>query len=88
MTTANGTQPTPDVPIVDPGNPMLTEGPAMLSLGQVPTPTGPRVVLTIRTPTTTLTCLLQRQDALNWARLIRQEAQGLSTLLLPPGAAL
>ena len=86
---ANGTQPAPvDIPILDPGNPILTEGPALASIGQTQTPAGSRVILTIRTSSTTLTVLLDRDDALNWARLLRQEAQGLSTLLLPPGAAL
>lgn len=73
------------VPPVDPGNPLLGATPAMLTTARTPDST---VLVTIRTPSTTLTVVLNRNDALNWARTIRNEAQGLSALVLPPGAAL
>lgn len=81
----NGTAPQ-QVPPVDPGNPLLAQTPGMLSTAR--TPDGSAVLVTIRTPSTTLTVVLGRNDALNWARTIRNEAQGLSALVLPPGAAL
>lgn len=84
---ANGT-PQQHTPPVDPGNTLLTEVPAMISVAQAAGPQGPRVILTIRTPSTTTTVLLNRDDALSWARVIRAEAQGISPLILPTNTPL
>lgn len=81
--------PPPDnssVPPVDQGNPVLGPGPALLSLHRITPPGGEQLVsLTIRTPSTTLTVFLGRQDALTWARMLRAEAQQLSGLIVASG---
>lgn len=72
------------VPPVDMGNPLLGPGPAMLNLHRITPPGGQQVLtLTIRTPSTTLTVMLGRDDALAWARMLRAEAQRLSGLIVP-----
>ena len=57
-------------PIVDPGNTLLTQTPAQLVTGFVQTPNGQLSVLTIRTPTTTLTVMLNGQDIKTWAKAL------------------
>jgi hypothetical protein len=66
-------------PLADPGNVLLAPGPQELTTGKLPqTPDGPKVVLTIRTPTTTLTVMLGKADAITWGRKITGEAEGMS----------
>lgn len=81
--------PPPDissVPPVDLGNPVLGPGPVLLSLHRITPPGGEQLVsLTIRTPSTTLTVFLGREDALAWARMLRAEAQQLSGLIVASG---
>jgi len=79
-------EPGPEVPPVDLGNPVLAPDRALLSLYRITPPGGEQLVsLTIRTPSTTLTVFLGRDDALTWARMLRTEAQRLSGLIVPSG---
>ena len=71
------TMPQPDMP-VDQGNPLLGETPARLSLTLVETPQGQRLAVTIRTPSTTLTILLNSADAKTWAGLLSGAAAQMS----------
>lgn len=70
------TQPAP--PPVDPGNGLLSETPAQLFTSLIQGPGGQRMALTIRTPSTTLTVMLAKQDADAWARMIKQVADAMS----------
>ena len=70
-------QPQP-VPPVDPGNQLLTEQVAQLTTAPVETPRGPRLVLTIRTPSTTLSVFLTGNDALLWGKQIAADASKLN----------
>jgi hypothetical protein len=56
------------IPLLDEGNKLLGELPAQLTTDVISTTAGRRLVLTIRTPTTTLTVFLGAADAKNWAR--------------------
>jgi Tfp pilus assembly protein PilN len=71
------TQPAP--PPLDPGNQLLAETPAQLSIALLETPGGQRLALTIRTPSTTLTVLLAAADAKVWAGSVRQAADSMSS---------
>lgn len=62
----------------DPSNALLGEGPAALSTALVETPQGQRLVLTIRTASTTLTVLLAAADAKEWATQIKAIADQMS----------
>jgi hypothetical protein len=55
-------------PVVDEANTLLAPGPAQLFTGV----SGALGVLTVRTPTTTLTLQLPKADILAWAGLIRE----------------
>ena len=66
------------VPPFDQGNMLLTEQAAQLTTAKVPAPDGERMVLTIRTASTTLTVLLTGQDAKTWAAQISREADAMS----------
>lgn len=63
---------------VDPFNPLLGETAAALSTALVETPHGQRLVLTIRTTSTTLTVLLAAADAKTWATQIKAIADQMS----------
>ena len=65
-------------PPVDPGNHLLAELPAQMMTALMQTPGGQRMALTIRTPTTTLTVLLQQGDARTWATNINATASQMS----------
>jgi hypothetical protein len=70
----------PDAPPpVDPGNQLLAETSAQLTTGLIQTPAGQRLALTIRTPSTTLTVLLQQGDARAWAAGILGAANQMSS---------
>jgi hypothetical protein len=73
---------------VDPANQCLAETPALLTTAQVATPLGPRMVLTIRTPSVTCTVFLSGEDAKLWALQITREAQNVSDtgLIAAPGS--
>lgn len=83
--TANGQA--PQVPPMDPGNQLLAETPSQLTATPARGPMGPRLMVTIRTSTTTLTVLLEKPTAQDWASTINAGCSGLSGLILPgPGA--
>ena len=69
-------------PLVDPGNPLLAEGPAGLSCGLIQTPAGQRALVTVRTSSATVTVMLSKADAEKWASRIRGAASAMSGLIL------
>ena len=68
----------PDIPLLDEGNKLLGELPAQLTTDVIGTAAGQRLVLTVRTPTTTLTVFLRGADAKNWARQLAAESSVMS----------
>lgn len=74
-----------NIPPVDPGNPILSETPVIWSTVQVDTPRGRRLAITLRTTSTTLTLLLERDHAVRLGADITREATHLSTLVVPNG---
>lgn len=80
---------TPNVPPVDAGNTLLGETPSVLSTAVMDTPGGQRLALTIRTPSTTLTVLLGRDDARSWHGALGQgvDQMTVSGLILAPAGA-
>lgn len=77
------TMPPPGIPQAPPpfdaGNPLLSEQPAQLITAAMQTPAGQRLVLTIRTPSATVTVLLPGQDAKTWAAKLTETAEGMSS---------
>jgi hypothetical protein len=70
---------TPPPPPVDTGNILLAVTPAHLTLSPVEIPAeGQRIAFTIRTQSATVTVFLTKQDADNWAAVIKQHADALS----------
>ena len=67
-----------DIPLTDPGNKLLGELPAQLTTDVISTAAGQRLVLTVRTPTTTLTVFLRGAAAKNWAAQLTAEAAAMS----------
>jgi hypothetical protein len=67
-----------DIPLTDAGNTLLGELPAQLTTDVISTAAGQRLVLTVRTPTTTLTVFLRGSDAKNWAAQLAAEAAAMS----------
>jgi hypothetical protein len=70
-----------EVPSHDKGNKLLGELPAQLTTEVITTAAGPRLLLTVRTPTTTLTVFLHRADAQKWAHQLTAESEGMSALV-------
>lgn len=70
------------VPPIDTANALLGETPSALTVAMTDTPGGQRLILTVRTPSTTLSVLLNRDDANSWADLIKQQAGQMSGLIL------
>lgn len=68
----------PDVPLFDEGNKLLGELPSQLTTDVIDTPSGQRLAMTIRTPTTTLTVFLRGSDAKSWARQLVSESAVMS----------
>lgn len=66
----------------DRGNQLISEQPGQLLVGRAGLPQGQRLVLTIRTPTTTLTLLLSKADALAWGKQVTDEAGKMSGLIV------
>lgn len=60
------------------GNKLLGELPAQLTTDVITTAAGQRLVLTVRTPTTTLTVFLRGADAKAWAHQLSSEAAVMS----------
>lgn len=68
----------------DEGNHMLSECPAGMTAIGVKTPDGPRLLVTIRTPSTTLSVYLSTDDVRSWAGMLIHGAQGLGSALIVP----
>lgn len=74
--------------LFDAGNPLIEAVPSMLTTGTVPAPGGGRpvqMVVTIRTPSTTLTVLLDREFGMTWSRNIAETACLLAAPQAPSG---
>lgn len=65
-------------PPADTGNQLLAEGPAQLTTALVATPSGQRLLLTIRTASATVTVFLQGPDAKKWAAQLSADASRMS----------
>jgi hypothetical protein len=57
---------TPKFSLVDQSNHLLSIGPTALSCGLIPTDEGPRLLVTVRTPSTTMTVGLTNKEASAW----------------------
>lgn len=81
-----GSPPSQPTTLVDDGNPFLgPDYPATLTTGKVLGLAGERLCLTIRSGGATLSVVLNRADAHNWAAQIEQGAGSLSSLVIPNG---
>lgn len=56
----------------DTGNTLLAETPAQMTAVWVQTGAGPRLAVTMRTSSATVTAMLSRPDAANWGDMLRQ----------------
>lgn len=74
-------------PIFDPGNPFISRLPAALSAEVVSDPsTGKQMLaLTLRVGNATVTAILEKHEAQDWAALINGETSKISGLVLAPG---
>lgn len=81
MTEQNGHA--PQVPPMDPGNRLLADTPSILSVTPANGPTGSKLMLTIRTSSTTLTVLLEKPLAQEWAANINAGCAMMSGIILP-----
>ena len=70
---------TPETPMFDQGNSLLGEAPALLTTGLADTPLGQRLVLAIRTPSSTTTVLLAGPDAKKLAAQLTSAAAPMSS---------
>jgi hypothetical protein len=73
---------------LDINNPLCAGGPARIDSGMIGTEQGKMGVLTFRTPSTTLTVVMQADDLRTWADHINQLADhmdGGGTKLIPAG---
>lgn len=74
------TQPPPShIPPFDQGNQLLAEGPAQLSTTLMDTPARQRLVLTVRTGSTTVSALLAGADAKAWAAQLTRDSALMSS---------
>jgi len=82
--------PSPEVPLLDPGNPHLgPDYPTTVSHGLITTPAGQRMLTTWRVGPATLSVTMTRDTAVMAYRRLLAEAEAMSTasgLYLPPGA--
>lgn len=76
----------PPMPPIDQGNPILNEGPAVFQCTPVTTAGGQRLAMTIRTPTTTMTILLMKDDASSWRDTLTEGIGKMSGLILANGS--
>jgi hypothetical protein len=81
------TQPMPEQiipPLVDPGNPYIGQYPAALQLGIGQGPDGqPKMIMSIRCGPASLAVLLTREQAKQWGREIVDNADKVSSLMIP-----
>lgn len=80
----------PQAPPFDAGNSLLAETPALLTTSLLDTPSGQRLAVTVRTPSTTLTVLLNGADAKTWGDHLSAQAAPMSRsgLVVASGGAL
>jgi len=76
------------MPLMDAGNPYIAEYPGAMTLGKLMTPAGDRLALTIRCGPATVTVLLPREAAKQWAAQINQAADNMSRLIVPNGVVI
>jgi hypothetical protein len=76
----------PPMQPIDPSNPILNEGPAVIMATPVNTAAGQRLALTIRTPTTTITILLMKDDASRWRDTVSEGISKMNGLIVANGA--
>lgn len=76
------------LPPVDPGNLFLTKTPASLTTTELAGPDGRVAAATIRTPGTTLTVLLTRDECADWAAALQARANSMSGLVVAPAGSL
>lgn len=69
----------------DGGNPLLSGGPVALMATVVDTPMGQRMMVTIRTTSTTLTGFLSKLDSGRWIDVLQTEHGKMSSLVVPNG---
>ena len=72
-----------DVPPLDPGNHLLSPTPALWTTVVAQPAQGPKVLFTIRTPSTTLSLLLDKLDAERMSDDLARAAAGMSGLFVP-----
>jgi hypothetical protein len=79
------TQPT-EMPPVDPGNPfvMAMELPSIIVATPVQSSNGPRLLVTIRCGSATLTVPLAKEDAQKWGAYLSAAAGQVSSLIVAP----
>jgi hypothetical protein len=78
-------------PLLDAGNVLLGKVASNMVVGKVPTPDGERGVLTIRTPDVTLTLLMDKAEAAQWAdslAMLRDTLSGAGLLIPARGPAM
>lgn len=71
-------------PPADPGNMLLTEVPSELSATVIDTPAGQRLMVTVRTPSTTLTLFLQKQMGESWIKVLQDTTGRMTSLTVAP----
>jgi len=82
------TEPVLQVPPADPGNTLLSGVPAQLTISEQQTAAGKMAMLTIRTPCTTLTVFLGREELANWASTMQHLADQMGGLTIVGAGAL
>jgi hypothetical protein len=65
-----GDQVTPQIPPVDPGNTILSPGPAQLSATRGDVAGTPHLIVTVRTGSATVTVFLDKDQARDWSRVL------------------
>lgn len=73
------------IPPVDPGNQLLAPVPAQLTTAVVNTPDGQRAVMTVRTPSATVTVFLERDDVRAWGAKLSACADDMTGLTIVRG---
>jgi hypothetical protein len=77
---------TPEVPVFDEGNQLLSGVASQLTTKLVDTPVGQQLAMTVRTASTTLTVFLGGPEAREWAAQITRDSAAMSGAgLVVPG---
>lgn len=82
------TTPVQSYKLVDPSNHLLAVQDAVLTIGQVPVGDETRLAVTIRTPSCTVTVLLDKLSAEGWDKQFHREVQRMSGTGLVTSAAI